>query len=195
MEKEISESIAPTEHCERKWFIAVVKNHGELRSKEFLQRDMADVEGFEVYVPTVQKEVRRPNGTKKNIESVLLSAKVLVRCTEQERLKRVVTLPYILRFYMSTNRYSESGRRMLAVIPDKQLEAFRRAVESSDQVTFDEGLSIRRGINVRVVSGPLQGLTGVTTSLLDNKNRLYVQLGDLGFASVEIDAASLEVVS
>lgn len=179
---------------QRQWYVAVVKNRSELKCQELLLRDMADVEDFDAFVATSQKEVKRADGSKKTVPSVVLPAKVFVRCTERERLDRVVRLPYILRFFMSTYRYSQGGMRMLAVIPDEQLQAFRRALEAADRVDFDEGVKIRKGISVQVKSGPLQGLTGVVISDLNRQRRLYIQLGNLGCASVEVDAANLKLL-
>jgi transcription antitermination factor NusG len=77
-----------------------------------------------------------------------------------------------------------------AMIPNEEIEAVRQMVESSIRVEPHPYLNC--GDPVRVISGPLQGLTGILTRK-KNLFRLVVSVEMLGrSAAVEIDISCLE---
>jgi transcription antitermination factor NusG len=127
---------------------------------------------------------------------LVLTSKVFVRTTENDRLKNVVTLPCIYRFMVDPSRHdTKEGRSPAAVIPDKEMQIFRRMLEQDElPVTMEEaGVSFSAGDKVRVVTGKLSGLEGTVMMTGDNKRRLYVSLDILGSASVEVDSSWLEL--
>ncbi len=176
---------------EKRWFVAIVK-HG---NEKICGKRLTEL-GYENYIP-VQRVFRQyANGRKKWGDRLVITSKVFVRTTENERLKNVVTLPYIYRFMVDPSRRNNiDGRASVAVIPDKEMAVFRRMLEQDElPVTFDEnGMSYSAGDKVRVVVGKLAGLEGTVTRTDDNRRHLHVSLDILGSASVEVDSSWLEL--
>lgn len=175
---------------QKHWYVAIVKHGNERISEKMLTEN-----GFESYV-AVQRVFRQyASGRKKWAERLILPSKVFVRATETERLKNVVTLPLINRFMIDPSRRDRlDGHASAAVIPDKEMEIFRRMLEQDElPVTVDDaGLSYQTGDKVRVVVGKLSGLEGMVTLSDDDKRRLHVSLDILGSASVEVDRSWLQ---
>lgn len=178
--------------AQKHWFIAVVK-HG---NEKICGKVLTDL-GYENYVP-FQRELRQyANGRRKWVDRLVLTSKVFVRTTEDDRLKNVVTLPVIYRFMVDPSRRSNNmGHASAAVIPDKEMDMFRRMLEQDElPVTIDEtGSVFSEGDKVRVVVGKLAGLEGRVMRMTDNKHRLYVSLDILGSASVEIESYWLKTI-
>lgn len=176
---------------EKRWFVAIVK-HG---NEKICGKRLTEL-GYENYIP-VQRVFRQyASGRKKWVDRLVITSKVFVRTTENERLKNVVTLPYIYRFMVDPSRRNNiDGRASVAVIPDKEMAVFRRMLEQDElPVTFDEnGMSYSAGDKVRVVVGKLAGLEGTVTRTDDNRRHLHVSLDILGSASVEVDSSWLEL--
>lgn len=176
---------------EKRWFVAIVK-HG---NEKICGKRLTEL-GYENYIP-IQRVFRQyASGRKKWVDRLVITSKVFVRTTENERLKNVVTLPYIYRFMVDPSRRNNiDGRASVAVIPDKEMVVFRRMLEQDElPVTFDEtGMSYSAGDEVRVVVGKLAGLEGTVTRIDDNRRHLHVSLDILGSASVEVDSSWLEL--
>jgi transcription antitermination factor NusG len=174
------------------WFIAVVK-HG---NEKICGKILTDL-GYENYVP-FQRELRKyANGRRKWVDRLVLTSKVFVRTTEEDRLKNVVTLPVIYRFMVDPSRRSNNmGHASAAIIPDKEMDAFRRMLEQDElPVTYQEtGAIFLEGDKVRVIVGKLSGLEGTVIRTVEGKNRLYVSLDILGSASVEIESSWLKTI-
>lgn len=174
------------------WFIAVVK-HG---NEKICGKILTDL-GYENYVP-FQRELRKyANGRRKWVDRLVLTSKVFVRTTEEDRLKNVVTLPVIYRFMVDPSRRSNNmGHASAAIIPDKEMDAFRRMLEQDElPVTYQEtGAIFLEGDKVRVIVGKLSGLEGTVIRTVEGKHRLYVSLDILGSASVEIESSWLKTI-
>ena len=177
---------------EKRWFVAIVK-HG---NEKICGKRLAEL-GYENYIP-IQRVFRQyANGRKKWVDKLVLTSKIFVRTTENDRLKNVVTLPYIYRFMVDPSRRdNKEGRASAAVIPDKEMAIFRRMLEQNElPVTFEEtGMSYAAGDKVRVMVGKLAGLEGTVMRTADEKRRLYVSLDILGSASVEVDSSWLKLI-
>lgn len=175
------------------WFIAVVK-HG---NEKICGKILTDL-GYENYVP-YQRELRQyASGRRKWVDRLVLTSKVFVRTTEEDRLKNVVTLPIIYRFMVDPSRRANNmGHAAAAVIPDKEMDAFRRMIEQDElPVTYQEtGAVFAEGDKVQVVVGKLSGLEGTVIRTVEGKHRLYVSLDILGSASVEIESSWLKTIA
>lgn len=174
---------------EKHWFVAVVK-HG---NEKICGRILTDL-GYENYVP-MQRELKQyASGRRKWVDRLVLTSKVFVRTTEDDRLKNIVTLPVVYRFMVDpSRRENKMGHATAAVIPDKEMNIFRRMLEQDElPVSIDEtGSAYSDGDKVRVVVGKLSGLEGTVMSATDGKNHLHVSLDILGSASVEVDRSWL----
>lgn len=176
---------------QKRWYIAIVK-HG---NEKICSKILTDL-GYENYLPLQRVFRQYASGRKKWVDKLVIASKVFVRTTENDRLKNVVTLPCIYRFMVDPSRREDTyGRAMAAVVPDKEMEMFRRMLGQDElPVSFDEtGSSYSEGDKVRVVVGKLAGLEGTVMKSADNKRRLFVSLDILGAASVEVDASWLEL--
>lgn len=177
---------------EKHWYIAIIK-HGNER---ICGKTLSGL-GIENYVPLQRVFRQYASGRKKWTDKLVLPSKVFVHTTENDRLKNVVTLPCIYRFMVDpSRREKKDGHACAAVIPDKEMEVFRRMLEQDElPVTIDETVSYSAGDKVRVTVGKLAGLEGTVMMTSDDKRRLYVSLDILGSASVEIDGSWLEIIN
>ena len=136
--------------------------------------------GFEVFLPLFES-VRRWKDRTKSISLPLFPCYVFVRGGLDRRLQ-VVTTPGI-----HTILYN--GER-IATIPNTEMDAIRRAVNSPSQI--EPHPFLRCGEKVRVTRGSLEGVVGV---LVRKKSlyRLVLSVEMLAQSvAVEIDAADVE---
>lgn len=169
------------------WFVAVVKNLTEISCAEALRKM-----GFEVYVPTETRVSETPTGKRHERSRALISARLFIHATEDER-QRAVNTPHILRFMTDiAGRTDDWGHRPLAVIPDGQMQALQYMVfNATKPVSIAEG-GLVRGDKVRVMRGPLKGLEGIVERDPNGVSRIYITLDTFGCASTELDLESVE---
>jgi transcription antitermination factor NusG len=145
--------------------------------------DMLSAKGFNVFLP-VYESLRRWNDRKKLITLPLFPCYVFVEGGLDRRLQ-VVTTPGIhtILFY---------GERV-AIVPEAEIEAIRRAVEGDFRV--EPHPFLKCGERVRVTRGSLEGIEGI---LLRKKNvyRLVLSVAMMAQSvAVEIDATDVEPVT
>jgi len=136
--------------------------------------------GFEVFLPTYNV-IRRWTDRKKQLSLPLFPCYVFVRSNFERRL-RVLTTPGVHFLVMFAGRP--------APIPDLEMDAIRKAVES--RLRVEPHPFLRCGDSVRVKSGPLADVEGI---LVRKKGsyRLILSAELLGKSiAVEIDAFSVE---
>jgi transcription antitermination factor NusG len=149
------------------------------------EKTVADVlsnKGFDVFLP-LYESVRRWKDRNKIISLPLFPCYVFVRGGMSRRLQ-VVTTPGV-----HTILYT--GER-IAIIPTEEMDAIRRAVNSSSRI--EPHPFLRCGESVRVTRGSLEGVVGV---LVRKKSlyRLVLSVEMLAQSvSVEIDASDVEPV-
>ena len=170
------------------WYVAIVGNNTEKACGDKLEKA-----GYEIYVPT-QREMRRwRNGRRKLIDRVVIPSVVFIRCTEQERKKEIVALPYIKRFMTDRARQgSTPSGRTIAVVPDEQIEKLRFILYNSDSPVSIESAPLRLGDKVRVVRGRLMGIVGNVIQHREGNPDIIVQLDILGCARMNISEDDLE---
>lgn len=139
--------------------------------------------GFEVFLP-LQTAIHKWSDRAKKLDVPLFPSYVFLKGGLERRLQ-IVTTPG---FLWLVGTAGQPG-----VIPGEEIDAIRRAVESSPFV--EPFPFIKCGDWVRVKSGPLEGIEGV---LVRKKNnfRLVLSVEMLQkSAAVEIDAFSVERVA
>jgi transcriptional antiterminator NusG len=145
--------------------------------------------GYETYVP-VQKEVHQWSDRKKKIDRLLLPMIVFVRATsveeiwlrDQSFIHKLIALP----------GSAEDKKKFATPIPDCQIERLKFLLENAEtEVTIVGELKV--GDTVRVVSGPLKGITGYIEST-GNLNMLLVDIGLLGCARVRMEKSKLRKI-
>ncbi len=169
-----------------KWFVAIVNPKHEKSSAEKLHES-----GFEAFVATQRELHVWNNGRRKMVDRVVIPGMVFVKCSEQER-RRIVTLPYILRFMVNRTADSGSLNKPAATIPDDQMARLRFMLGQTDvPVDFVPTLFNVKD-TVRVVRGSFMGLTGHIMQHSDGTHALLVSLSILGGATVRIEPHDVE---
>lgn len=160
------------------WFAARVSYGREVRVKQTLS-----TLGIEHFIPTE----RRPNYRGQMREHAVIPNLVFVRTTKQRACDLRVTerLP--------VNYLFDYARHTMMVVPDKQMDDFRRVFEASitEGGLMDVPLSL--GERVCVNRGALKGVEGFVMEL---QGRFYVVVGLCGcvFAKARVPRAWLDRV-
>ena len=157
------------------WYAARTRYGQELKVRDRLAR-----EGVEFFIPTVPAKSARK-------EKALVNNLVFLKATKQEALdlanSGAVRMKYII----------DCATRTLLVVPDKQMEDFRRVLDLSLEDTSISPASLALGDRVKVVKGPLKGVEG---HVLEFQGRYYVvvSLLDCLFAKAHVPFSWLEKI-
>ena len=186
------------------WFVAIVTPNTEKKAVERMddlvqywkkQEILDETETVTAYVP-IQKKVRYRPGTRKRVEveEVLTSCYIFIRCSNAIRYKIASEAKFILHFLMNSATKTESGSRDFARIPDEQMENFMRMVgDAENEVTIDP-TRIHVGDRVRIKTGKLAGLEANICKEPDGRTLLALRVDFLGYAKMECPIANLELV-
>ena len=157
------------------WYAARTRYGQELKVRDRLAR-----EGVEFFIPTVPAKSARK-------EKALVNNLVFLKATKQEALdlanSGAVRMKYII----------DCATRKLLVVPDKQMEDFRRVLDLSLEDASLSPASLALGDRVKVVKGPLKGVEG---HVLEFQGRYYVvvSLLDCLFAKAHVPFSWLEKI-
>lgn len=157
------------------WFAARTRYGQELKV-----RDRLEARGVEHFIPTVPSD-----GPRK--EKAAVSNLVFLKASKPEALELantgIIPVKYIV----------DCATRTLLVVPDKQMEDFRRVMDLSleEGGLMDRPLAL--GDRVRVTKGPLRGVEG---HVIEFQGRYYVVVSLLEslFAKARVPRSWLEVV-
>ena len=186
------------------WFVAIVTPNTEKKAVERMDdlitywkenEIVNQAETVTAYVP-IQKEVRYRPSTRKRVEveKVLTSCYLFIRCSNAIRYKIASEAKFILHFMMNSATKTESGSRDFARIPDEQMENFMRMVgDAENEVTIDP-TRIHVGDRVRIKTGKLAGLEANICKEPDGRTLLALRVDFLGYAKMECPIANLELV-
>lgn len=167
-----------------KWFVAKTKAKQERAVVQQIQHL-----GVEAYVP-IRTELRQWKDRKKKVDVVLIPNTVFVKAYKQDALnlhnEHGIALNYI--------KDVTSPQRGLLVIPDCQMEEFRRFVDLTKGDFFvDEEAKYIKGDSVIMNKGPFKGMTGELIRV-DVKNKVVVRLEQLVACAVFVNAEDLELL-
>ena len=186
------------------WFVAIVTPNTEKKAVERMddlvqcwvkEKIVNKAEDVTSYVP-IQKEVRYRPSTRKRVEveKVLTSCYLFIRCSNAIRYKIASEAKFILHFLMNSATKTESGSRDFARIPDEQMENFMRMVgDAENEVTIDT-TRIHVGGRVRIKTGRLAGLEANICKEPDGRTMLALRVDFLGYAKMECPIDNLELV-
>ena len=161
------------------WYVAKTRNfRGEIK-----MRDTLTGLGVENFVP-----VRRARKTRGGIkETPALPNVVFLNATKEEACALVTEE------FLPINYIIDCATHQMMVVPDKQMEDFRRVFDYSVEEggLVDRPLSL--GDKVRVIRGPLKGVEG---HVMEFQGRLYVVVALMGciFARARVPRAWLELI-
>ncbi len=170
----------------RQWYVAIVNHNTEKASSCRLTKL-----GYDCYV-AIQDEYRVwRNGRRAKVSRVVIPSTVFIFCTEAER-RHIVGLPFINRFMTDKAGTSKDTlNHPPAIVPNVQMDILRFMLGNSDTPVTVSG-QYTKGDKVRVIRGRLRGIEGVVARASDGKSKLYVRIGMLGFANLEIDPINVE---
>lgn len=172
----IGESVARSKH----WCVVYVRMHHERKVSERLGQM-----GIDSFVP-VQQQVHQWHDRRKVVDCVLLPMMVFVYADQQERAE-VLSLSTVSRFMVVR------GESTPAIIPDDQMGRFRFMLDYSEEAVYTNLAPLARGEEVRVIKGPLVGLTGELV-MLDGSSKIAVRLSMLGYAYVDMPIGYVESI-
>lgn len=155
----------------KRWVAALVQMNCEKKVAAKL-----DKMGIANYVP-VQQEEHQWSDRKKKIDRVVIPMVVFVRLAqnEEDEFRR---LPFIIRFITYP-----SAKELATPIPDEQIESLKLLLTNAEsKVGFTENIEI--GEPVRIINGPLKGLSGFCCGLNQSEVAIHVEL--LGYATTRI---------
>ena len=186
------------------WFVAIVTPNTEKKAVERMddlvqywkkQEILDETETVTAYVP-IQKKVRYRPGTRKRVEveEVLTSCYIFIRCSKAIRYKIASEAKFILHFLMNSATKTESGSRDFARIPDEQMENFMRMVgDAENEVTIDP-TRIHVGDRVRIKTGKLAGLEANICKEPDGRTLLALRVDFLGYAKMDCPIFNFDLV-
>lgn len=161
------------------WYVAKTRHGSELGVRKRL-----DDLGVENFVPTRKRKASRGNSL---VEEPLMACFVFLKATKSDALDlihcRGVKADYMF----------DCATRQLMVVPDKQMQDFRRVFDLS----LEEGGLIEKplfiGDRVRVTKGVLRGVEGYVVEL---QGRIYVvvDLMNCLYARARVPRAWLEKI-
>lgn len=153
------------EACRSYWYAARTRYGQELKI-----RDRLVCEGMEHFIPTTHSSGHRK-------ERAAVSNLVFLHATKAEALEFANTSGVRMKYII------DCATRTLLVVPDKQMEDFRRVFEEANEVVTDRLLTL--GERVRVIRGPLKGVDG---HILQFQGKYYVVVGllDSVFAKAKV---------
>ena len=152
------------------WFAARTRYGQELKVRDRLAR-----EGVEHFIPTLPAEPGRK-------EKAAVNNLVFLRTTKQDALELANTGVVKMRYII------DCATRTLLVVPDKQMEDFRRVFELGGA---EETAPLDLGDRVRVIRGPLKGVEGRVIRF-EGKIYVMVSLLDSLFAKAKVPRNWLE---
>ena len=165
---------------EMSWFVAKTRYFRQ----EIKMRDELGQRGVDAFVPTVNVRKSRGKGT---YEKVLAPNILFVRASKTDACLLVT------RDLLPIQFVPDCATRQMMVVPDKQMEDFRRVLDLSlgEGGLVDETLEL--GEKVRVTKGALRGVEGYVVELL---GRTYVVVSLIGclWARARVPRAWLEKI-
>ena len=162
------------------WYVARTRFfRGEIK-----MRDTLTGLGVENFVPVRTARKSRGNGVKEMPAAPNL---VFLRATKEEACA-LVTQEYLPISYVI-----DCATHQMMVVPDKQMEDFRRVFDFSVQEGGLVDVPLVLGDKVRVTRGPLRGVEG---NVVEFQGRFYVVVALMGclFARARVPRAYLELI-
>lgn len=168
------------------WFVMRDLTHYHSKSLAYKMLDGLKIENF---TPKVQKLVVR-GGKRERIEVPFIHDLLFVhdsRLTLDPIVEKVPTFQY--RFLKG---------RIPMIVRDKEIEQFKKAVESSESPQFYRPQEITpdmRKRKIRIIGGALDGYEGTLVTMRGSKvKRLMVELPTLLAAAIEVEPEYIEIL-
>lgn len=160
----------------RKWYVIYTRSRAEKKTGIELYE-----QGIESYVP-LQKKLHQWKDRKKLVEEPLIRSYVFVKLKPQER-DRVFQCPHVIRYISFEGRPAE--------VPEKQIIELQQFIRADVplEATIER---FRPGEMVKIIYGPLSGISGELVSI-DNSKKFLLRIDKIGYSLLaSIPAAWVE---
>ena len=165
----------------KSWIALYTRPRSEKKVRAYL-----DSIGVENYLP-VQNQLRQWSDRKKLVEVVVIPMVIFV-LIEKSKISDIINNSLIIK------PLSLPGGVKYAVIPERQIARLKFILGQSEYpVSFDPTI-LKVNDKVRVVRGPLMGLTGEILTCDDKFLDLAVPVGIRGVARLKIEKINVEVL-
>ena len=160
------------------WFAARTRCGAELGVRERIRHI-----GTETFLPTEERTRTRGN---KKYERPLIPGMIFVHATKRHACALANEMGVPIKYMTDPATHS------MLVVPDKQMEDFRRVLDLSTEEGGLVGCPLALGDRVRVCKGALAGVEG---NILEFRGRTYVVVGIMGswFARACVPRAWLQL--
>lgn len=160
---------------QKKWYAVYTRS----RTEKKVLFEMEQI-GIQAYLPLITT-LRQWSDRKKKVEVPLIPSYIFVKIYESE-IQKVLSLPAAVRFIMF------EGKKV--AIPENQITAIQTMIEKNPDITATNQ-HIKKGDNVRIASGPLNGLKGEVVEV-DGKQKFVLRI-DIGYTLI-INIQNSEIV-
>ncbi|MBR1576555.1 MAG: UpxY family transcription antiterminator [Bacteroidales bacterium] len=152
---------------EEHWFVAKTRYFRH----EIKLRDYLTGRGIEIFLPTVRLHAAPRTPPQRTTEKAVVPNLLFLR-TDKERACALVSESKLPMSFLT-----DCATHRMMVIPDKQMEDFRRVFDLSTDHGGLVGQSLQPGERVRVCKGPLSGVEGY---IIELTGRTYVAVSLMG---------------
>ena len=150
-----------------RWFALYTRPRAEKKVYEELR-----LKGLDVYLP-MRRELRHWSDRKKWVEAPIIRSYIFVHIRMAD-YRRVFEAKGIVSYVSSKGK--------AVVIPDREIEAMRRTVNSN--LSFNvEASTIQKGQIITIASGPLKGITGEVLEV-QGARKFYMRISHIGYMLV-----------
>ncbi len=162
------------------WYALYVKSRSEKKVLTQLEE-----QGFEAFLPLVT-HVKQWSDRKKKVEEPLFKSYVFVHSTDKEHYP-ILNVYGVVKFVTFEHK--------AVVVPDNQILAIKRYIDDFQEEENNlKNTELKEGQMVRIIAGPLMGLTGRLKSV-KNKKYLIVYIEAVGqYISVNIPRTKVEPI-
>ena len=162
------------------WYVAYTRVNQEVLIKKKL-----DELGIENFLP-LEEQVRDTPFGRKTIRVLLIHGMIFIHTD------KATSFSLINEYSLNIVYLKDIEGRHSLVVPDKQMEDFMFLLDFSPEGIEILNKDLKRGDRVRVIKGPLQGLTGELVRLRGHK-RVVIRLdGVVSIATSYIPGSFLE---
>ena len=163
------------------WYALYVKS----RSEKKVLTQLED-QGIEAFLPLVTR-IKQWSDRKKKVEEPLFKSYVFVHSNEKERYP-ILSVFGVVKFVTFEHK--------AVIVPDNQILAIKRYIDDFEEEENNlKNNELKEGQMVRIIAGPLMGLTGRLQSV-KNKRHLIVYIEAVGqYISVNIPRTKVEPIA
>ncbi len=161
------------------WYAVYTRSRGEKVAAKLLHD-----QGIEVYLP-LQRKLRQWSDRKKWVEVPYINSYLFVYTSEKEYYD-ILNTQGIIRYITFEGK--------AAAIPDWQIEAMKKLIDSDASVTFSAH-RFRKGQKVQIEKGTLMGYEGEVIRDTDGKKKVIIRIGQLGVSMlIHLDISDIKKI-